>query len=231
MYTQIKADQKRKLDSLNSQKKSAAPMAQALIFTRRSPSPEQQSFYFYNDMARNQGTQEFMFKWGNRTLEDFWNRKNKNTSLSSAPNSPEKLAATQVTSIWLASIPRTDAQVMASNKKIEQTLFALGKFAKLDLNENELAKKTLVSLLLNYPSTAYEAESLYLLYLSSYLSADKKEFKDRLADRYPESYFRQMILKMENGQLSQTKELEVLRNVWAYNNDIQIVNWKIKSYF
>jgi len=50
---------------------------------------------------------------------------------------------------------------------------------------------------------------LYLLYLSSYMSADKKEFKDRLADRYPESYFRQMILKMENGQLSQSKELEV----------------------
>jgi tetratricopeptide (TPR) repeat protein len=221
-YTQIKADQKRKIDSLNSQKKTAAPAAQSLIFTRRNPSPEQQSFYFYNEMARNQGTQEFMFKWGNRTLEDFWNRKNKNTNLSTAANSPEKIATgpsqsteTKATSssdslaIWLASIPRTDAQMMVSNKKIEQTLFALGKFAKLDLNENELAKKTLVSLLLNYPSTAYEAETLYLLYLSSYMSADKKEFKDRLADRYPESYFRQMILKMENGQLSQTKEIEV----------------------
>jgi TolA-binding protein len=221
-YTKTKAAQTRKLDSLTSLKKTNVPAAQTLIFTRRNPSPEQQSFYFYNEMARNQGTQEFTFKWGNRTLEDFWNRKNKNTNLSATANAPEKVAAimnlstetktaptTDSLAIWLANIPRTNAQMLASNKKIESTLFTLGKFAKLELNENELAKKTLISLLLNYPSTAYEAESLYLLYLSSYMSVDKKEFKDRLADRFPESYFRQMILKMENGQLSQSKELEV----------------------
>jgi len=59
--------------------KTAAP-----IFTRRPFHADQQNFYFNNEQARIQGAIEFSNRWGNRTLEDFWNRRNKNASMTQA---------------------------------------------------------------------------------------------------------------------------------------------------
>ena len=213
-YVQAKS---KKLDSL--QKKTEVKSNIAATYTRRPTSPEQQSFYFYNDMARIQGSQEFNFKWGNRTLEDFWNRKNKNASTGSdiispsiavakKSNTPDSNSAVSEDSLqkWIASIPRTPLQITNSNKKIEQSLFKIGKFTQLEIGLDELAKTKLLTLLDRFPSTEFEAESLYLLYLSS--SVEKKLYREKLAQRYPDSYFRQLILKLETGTLSLNKEEE-----------------------
>ncbi len=207
----------RKLDSL--QKKTEIKTNAVATFTRRPTSPEQQSFYYYNDMARIQGSQEFNFKWGNRALEDFWNRKNKNTTIGSEIISPtialaKKQNATDLNANfpadslqkWLATIPREPIQITNSNKKIEQSLFKLAKFTQLEMGINEVAQGKLLTLLDRFPSTEFEAESLYLLYLSS--SSEKKLYREKLAQRYPDSYFRQLILKLETGTLSQNKEEE-----------------------
>jgi len=207
----------RKLDSL--QKKKEIKTNAVATFTRRPTSPEQQSFYYYNDMARIQGSQEFNFKWGNRALEDFWNRKNKNTTIGSEIISPtialaKKQNATDLNANfpadslqkWLATIPREPIQITNSNKKIEQSLFKLAKFTQLEMGINEVAQGKLLTLLDRFPSTEFEAESLYLLYLSS--SSEKKLYREKLAQRYPDSYFRQLILKLETGTLSQNKEEE-----------------------
>jgi outer membrane protein assembly factor BamD (BamD/ComL family) len=69
-----------------------------------------------------------------------------------------------------------------------------------------LAKANLLNLLNRFPSTEFEAESLYLLYLTS--SGEKKLYREKLAERYPDSYFRQLILKLETGNLSLNKEEE-----------------------
>jgi len=207
----------RKLDSL--QKKTEIKTNAVATFTRRPTSPEQQSFYYYNDMARIQGSQEFNFKWGNRALEDFWNRKNKNTTIGSEIISPtialaKKQNATDLNANfpadslqkWLATIPREPIQITNSNKKIEQSLFKQAKFTQLEMGINEVAQGKLLTLLDRFPSTEFEAESLYLLYLSS--SSEKKLYREKLAQRYPDSYFRQLILKLETGTLSQNKEEE-----------------------
>jgi len=213
-YVQAKT---KKLDSL--QKKTEIKANTVATYTRRPTSPEQQSFYFYNDMARIQGSQEFNFKWGNRTLEDFWNRKNKNATTGSEiispsvavakkTNSPDLNSAISEDSLqkWLATIPRNPLQITNSNKKIEQSLFKLAKFTQLEIGINELAQAKLLTLLDRFPSTEFEAESLYLLYLSS--SSERKIYREKLAQRYPDSYFRQLILKLETGNLSQNKEEE-----------------------
>ena len=207
----------KKLDSL--QKKTEIKANTVVTYTRRPTSPEQQSFYFYNDMARIQGSQEFNFKWGNRTLEDFWNRKNKNATtgaeiispsvaVAKKTNSPDLNSAISEDSLqkWLATIPRNPLQITNSNKKIEQSLFKLAKFTQLEIGINELAQAKLLTLLDRFPSTEFEAESLYLLYLSS--SSERKIYREKLAQRYPDSYFRQLILKLETGNLSQNKEEE-----------------------
>jgi TolA-binding protein len=217
MYQKYMQAKSKKLDSL--QKKTEIKSTNLATYTRRPTSPEQQSFYFYNDMARIQGSQEFNFKWGNRVLEDFWNRKNKNATTGSElisasatvlkkPSNPDLNSAILEDSLkkWMANIPREPLQITNSNKKIEQSLFKLAKFTQLEMGLNEVAQAKLITLLDRFPSTEFEAESLYLLYLSN--SSERKIYREKLAQRYPDSYFRQLILKLETGNLSQNKEEE-----------------------
>lgn len=217
LYQKYVLAKAKKSDSL--QKKTEVKSNTIATYTRRPTSPEQQSFYFYNDMARIQGSQEFNFKWGNRALEDFWNRKNKNATtgteiVSSSiaevkkSNVPDSNSAVSEDSLqkWLATLPREPLQITNSNKRIEQSLFKLAKFTKLEIGIDELAKANLLNLLNRFPSTEFEAESLYLLYLTS--SNEKKLYREKLTERFPDSYFRQLILKLETGNLSLNKEEE-----------------------
>lgn len=183
------------------------------VFTRRNFSSDQQNFYFNNEQARVQGSIEFSNRWGNRTLEDFWNRKNKNTIISlTSTTTVEKNGSQSVTSKgqaeedWLKTIPFSPAAKAKSAKVIEESLLKLGKLARLELGENELATRTLKRLLTDYPSTGFEAEALYILYLSNEGTA-KSTYRSTLFERFPSAYFKTMILKLENGTLAEDKEL------------------------
>ena len=107
---------------------------------------------------------------------------------------------------WLKAIPSTPEAKLKAGKTIEESLFKLGKLARLELGENELANAALKRLLTEYPSTAYEAEALYMLYLSND-GASKMAFRSQLFERFPGSYYKTMILKLENGILSENKEI------------------------
>jgi tetratricopeptide (TPR) repeat protein len=183
------------------------------VFTRRNFSSDQQNFYFNNEQARIQGSIEFSNRWGNRTLEDFWNRKNKNTTIGlTSPTTVEKKVSQsvemkgQAEENWLKAIPTSPAAKAKSAKVIEESLLKLGKLARLELGENALATTTLKRLLTDYPSTGLEAEALYILYLSSEGMA-KSTYRSILFERFPGAYFKTMILKLENGTLSENKEL------------------------
>lgn len=203
------------------------PVVEQIIFTRRQSSPEQQSFYFYNDLVRIRGEQDFVSKYGVRTLEDHWNRKVKNNaSLSNAfdtnlPKIEQKVEKTENSKTensqevkdtfesWLTTIPKTPKQVADIQKKAENALFESGKFAKFELNDNDLAKEQLLKLLTTYPQTVHEAETYYLLYESEVLNPKEKEkYKQLLFDKYPDSHFKTLVLKSETGSLSNNKELE-----------------------
>lgn len=219
MYEKVQKSKKAKMDSVQL-KKTVIPNANLVTFTRRPATPEQQSFYFYNDQARVQGQQEFGRKWGIRTLEDFWNRKNKQAAAQSdvqvmqnaiaQTNTASSLATTQDSlQIWLNTIPRTEKQQAEINLKREKALFDLGKYAKIELTKNDLAEQSLTQLLRDYPLTSSEAEALYLLYLSSEKS---KMYRQLLFDKYPNSFFKQAILTLEFGGLTEGKELEAQKN-------------------
>ncbi len=196
------------------------------IYTRRPPSADQQSFYFYNEQARLKGEQEFSMKWGIRTLEDFWDRKNKqNAPTALNPlTSPVLQDSSRVSTnssgsdslqIWLDAIPTTEVKMLASNKKKEQALFELGKHTKTQMGNNALATMHLERLMSEFPYTSYEAEALYL----RYLSAENKELKNKLKltlfDRFPDSIYRLTILKLETGTLTDSKEQQAEK---AYEN-------------
>jgi TolA-binding protein len=57
--------------------------------------------------------------------------------------------------------------------------------------------------------TAFEAEALYLRYLSG---DAPKTYRQLLFDKYPNSYFKQAILTLEFGGLTEGKELEAQKN-------------------
>ena len=219
MYEKTQKSKQAKKDSILS-KKVAAPSANLVTYTRRPPTPEQQSFYFYNDQARVLGQQEFGAKWGMRNLEDFWNRKNKQAAAQTdmpivqntvitTNQAMQAIDSNDSLQIWLASIPRTEKQQAEVHKKREKALFDIGKFAKIELAKNDLAEKSLKQLLADYPLTAFEAEALYLLYLS--VDAPKN-YRQLLFDKYPNSYFKQAILTLEFGGLTEGKELEAQKN-------------------
>lgn len=192
------------------QAKSAAP-----VFTRRSYSADQQNFYFNNEQARIQGGIEFNNRWGSRPLEDFWNRKNKNAtmtqtvanaSLAEKTTGEVQILKGQAEESWLKAIPMSQASKLKSGKITEESLFKLGKLARFELGENTLVSTTLTRLLREFPSTGFEAETLYLLYLSTE-EPTKSTYRSSLFERYPSSYFKTMILKLENGTLSENNEI------------------------
>ncbi|MEY3645517.1 MAG: hypothetical protein RL127_225 [Bacteroidota bacterium] len=217
LYEKTQLSKKAKKDSVQLKSTSNTTL---VTFTRRPPSPEQQSFYFYNDQARVQGQQEFSAKWGMRTLEDFWNRKNKQAAAPAdvqimqnavaQASSTNSTASTQDSlQIWLNNIPRTEKQRAEIHKIREKAFFDLGKYAKIELAKNDLAEQSLIHLLRDYPLTSFEAEALYLLYLSS---EKPKIYRQSLFDKYPNSYFKQAILTLEFGGLTEGKELEAQKN-------------------
>ncbi len=215
IYEKTQKAKKAKKDSVQLKTTSTAN-SNLITYTRRPATTEQQSFYFYNDQARIQGQQEFGVKWGIRTLEDFWNRKNKQVAAPADVQMMQNAVAESVRSnqptstqdsmqIWLNSIPRTDKQQAETHKKREKSLFELGKYAKIELAKNDIAAQSLLQLLGDYPLTSYEAEALYLLYLST---GEPKKYRQLLFDKYPNSYFKQAILTLEFGGLTEGKELE-----------------------
>jgi outer membrane protein assembly factor BamD (BamD/ComL family) len=91
---------------------------------------------------------------------------------------------------------------------MESAIFELGKFSKLEINDNELANGAFIRLLKEFPNTSYEPESLYFLYVCHMNDAIlKKKYRQNLFEKYPESHFKSLILKMENGNLSEGKEI------------------------
>jgi outer membrane protein assembly factor BamD (BamD/ComL family) len=110
--------------------------------------------------------------------------------------------------IWLDAIPTTEAKILISNKKKEQALFELGKYCKTQMGDNNLANMHLKRLLADFPYTAHEAEVRYLQYLSTPNSQEKSLARSALFDRFPDSIYKLTILKLETGNLSDSKELQ-----------------------
>lgn len=215
IYEKAQAKKSTQHDSLSKVQNKATKLV--VTFTRRPPSADQQSFYFYNEQARIRGEQEFTMKWGIRTLEDYWNRKNKqnapsvgnlvsNNSIKDSTIVSSTTSSTDSMQIWIDAIPKTDKKLIASNKKKEQALFELGKHSKTQMGMNTLAFVHLERLMNEFPYTSFEAEALYLQYLSSENRIQKNKYKTLLFDRYPDSIYRMTILKLESGTLSDSKE-------------------------
>ena len=172
-------------------------------------------WYFYNQMAINQGKTEFEKRWGKRENVDNWQRANKtvvamtnpesenseqptdsNAPDEAATDSPEEQKADNEQNdphrreYYLKQIPFTQEQVDASNKTIEDGLYHSGVIFKDKLDNLKLSEKSLRRITDEYPDFEQMPDvyyHLFLLYSRQGDAATAQHYVDLLKSNYPDN--------------------------------------------
>ena len=163
-------------------------------------------WYFSNRNALSKGSNEFIKKWGDRPLEDNWRRKNK-SSINANPiasggnfqstlvNEEESVPVIEKAKSILATVPATDEQKRSLLTEIEEAYYQLGNIYNLRLKEDHNAVESFEKLLDRFPSSEYEPEVLYQLFLI-YKSIDSGKSLERgemLKSKFPESLYAKLV--------------------------------------
>jgi len=137
---------------------------------------ESSKWYFYNDAAKSLGYNEFKLKWGNRRLEDHWQRTEKtavnftagNTDLAERETAdtvtPEITMSKYSRDFYLVHIPQTDSAIAELYKKVEMALYDQGLIYKNDLRDFERANESFKELIKRFPESAFRLLAYYSLY-------------------------------------------------------------------
>ena len=173
-------------------------------------------WYFYNPMAVQQGKQSFEKLWGKRENVDNWQRVNKTVVAGMGSEEFPEMTQEQLDSIakeeaiqdsleqvkdsaqndphkreyYLAQIPFTEDQLLASNLILEDGLFNSGVIFKDKLNNLPLSEKALRRLTDDYPdfenmdAVYYH---LFLLYNRMNMPAIADGYVEKLKENFPES--------------------------------------------
>lgn len=177
------------------------------------PGNKSSVWYFYNQMAVNQGKAEFQKIWGKRENVDNWQRVNKTVV---AFDTPQEMTEEQLDSIaraealadsleqvadsaqndphkreyYLKQIPFTEEQVQASNLIIMDGLYNSGVIFKDKLDNLPLSEKALRRITDSYPEYENMADvfyHLFLLYSRIGEPQTAETYVEKLRQSYPES--------------------------------------------
>ncbi len=214
--------------------------------------PQTEQFVLYNKLLANQNKIDFQQKWGRRTLADDWRRSNKTSALTLlTDNSPTASTPAMPTVVngaanlasmtnepitkdspeWKtkkeslkANIPFRKPEFDASNKRLEDSHYQLGKIYKFGLNEPVNSVKTFKELLERFSATGYKPETYYLLYLTD-IQANKPKWKDVLGTEFPNSPYLRLINNsggktdvVGNPELQATRDYEQLYLLYQSGN-------------
>ncbi|MDX2304049.1 MAG: tetratricopeptide repeat protein [Microscillaceae bacterium] len=186
-------------------------------------------WYFYNPRAIELGREAFDNRWRKtpRPLVDNWRRSEAIRGIIDTvdvrPSEPTvdvskmredailKRVEARKKAIYDA-LPDNEEKITASNKKIENSAFELGKIYKFKLEEPKNAVKYLETLLDRFPKTQYEPEARYYLYqlheeLGNLPASDKN--KNILLQEFPKSSFARRIVNPNWYKEIQENEAEV----------------------
>ncbi|MDH3244344.1 MAG: tetratricopeptide repeat protein, partial [Saprospiraceae bacterium] len=129
-------------------------------------------FFAYNDKALKKGSRDFERAWGNITLEDNWRRSDRGSISAIANDETEDsrsttgpISNTEIEEIF-ADVPKSEAQLEAAHRRIEDALFDLGRLFRSELDDRENSIESLERLLTDYPSTEHALDAYYLLFVS-----------------------------------------------------------------
>jgi tetratricopeptide (TPR) repeat protein len=177
-------------------------------FARQQNTTQGARWYFYNEAAKSLGYREFKLKFGNRKLEDHWQRSNKTavvfaagneevTEQDEAENSASENSYSKMSrEYYLINIPKTDSAVFESNKRIEKALYNMGVIYKNDLKDYDKATISFKELIKRFPSSEYLLGSNFNLYT---IAKDQNNqammdyYKDIIASQFPQSTYAKLL--------------------------------------
>lgn len=171
------------------------------------------SWYFYNQSAKNAGKSDFQRRWGARKLEDDWRRRNKSTfnnaDWEDASGNDEQSGESEETDgdsgsesdeksdeeqkrvsdphypeYYLNQIPKTDAERQTCHEIIQEGLYNMGVILKDKLEDFSASRAEFDRLLKDYPDNVYRLDTYYNLYLMAM----------RCGDNVGAEHWRQMII-------------------------------------
>ncbi|MBX2814770.1 MAG: tetratricopeptide repeat protein [Saprospiraceae bacterium] len=174
---------------------------------------QQSSFFAYNEKLLKKGQRDFDREWRGVPLEDDWRRSNKSSFASTDSGDGEEgeeeqsLSKTEVEEIF-SDVPKTDAEKLAANKKIEDALYKLGQLFRSELENNPKSVESLEQLLNRYPATEHELNAFYLLFVAYNEmgnTAKANTYRDLILNKHPTSDYASYI---KNPSLLQNLESE-----------------------
>ena len=166
-------------------------------------------WYFYNANTIQKGKLEFQRKFGNRRLEDNWNRKNKamvsfddsdltaateeeNTDVKDSTNTEKTKEGKKLTDknieFYLRQIPSTDEQLANSDKQIAEALLSMATLYDEKLNDQEKAIETFDEFLRRFKGNEKTPDAYFNCYrISEKLgnTSAANAYKDKLVNEYP----------------------------------------------
>lgn len=190
------------------------------------------SFYFNNPNAISNGLTAFKRRWGNRSLEDNWRIRNKQSSLAAGNNTKIPLANSEdkanlpdsaaivTKEDFVKAVPLTEIALRESNNKIIESYLKLAEIYRDNLKDKEATAKIYTTLLERFPSIEEKDFVLYNLYrLYTELGDQRKNtYKNQLLATSPESIYSKII--NDPNYLSKLgEESQTLNNIYidAYN--------------
>lgn len=190
--------------------KAIAEQQQATSFTGTPVSgiPTSGKWYFYNPQTKEIGYSEFIKKWGKRKHEDLWRISNKQVmdfgtggtemeadtansdSLVAAANDPLKRE------YYLKNLPVTEEDFKASDKKILDAYFILGRVYRDGLRDYAESIESLETMNTRFPANEHELQAFYYLYRNYTDIKDPmraQNYKTLIITRYPESDYAKVL--------------------------------------
>lgn len=217
-----KRERERRQKEYEEQKKLELEIENMAVMDKRAlGASEGSTWYFYVKSTVDKGKLEFRKKFGQRRLEDNWNRKNKAINVFSEESladmvdmsameleSPEgensesknqalaNEANPKRPEYYLKQIPFSDEQKAVSHEQLADALFNLGVVYDEKLNDYEKAYEAFEEFVKRYPEDPRSADALYCCYRIAEKNSDKTKadhYRDLLANTYPESKYAKIL--------------------------------------
>ena len=175
------------------------------------------SWYFYNQTAKQAGRTEFQKRWGSRRLEDDWRRRNKNsfnnlefdaadgdgddgdgttptdsTDTGNNDNSAPGADDPHNPQYYLRQIPSSDAERAVCHEIIQEGLYNMGVILKDKLEDYPAARAQWDRLLRDYPDNIYRLDvdyNMYLMYARTGDTAEAERWRHTIMTDFPESTY------------------------------------------
>lgn len=193
---------------------------------RTQGASEEGKWYFYNPDAKSFGEPEFKRRWGERTLEDNWRRRDKQVVAMGGDLTEEQASAKMEEQLkkeerynpenYLKNIPLTDSAKQHAEFLIREGLYNAAQVYYSQLDDTENAVSTFEELLDRYQRGAYVLPSHYQLYTI---------FQEQ-GNQTKAQHHKQVIL----NRFSETRFAEVLRNPDYFRKHREQQNQRQEAY-